>query len=74
MSPFSLERVANMAIGTLSLATSTALTPAKDRKERGLSQSTENVILLVGAVAIAIIVIATVRGYVESNLKLTPPQ
>ena len=40
----------------------------KLRDERGLSQSTENVILLVGAVAIAAIVISVVTGYVNSHL------
>lgn len=38
------------------------------RDERGLSQSTENAILLAGAVAIAIIVITVITKYVESKL------
>lgn len=37
-------------------------------KERGLSQSTENAILLTGAVAIALAVIAAVTNYVSSKL------
>lgn len=42
------------------------------RNERGLSQSTENVILLVGAVTIAIIVIGLVTNFVNGHLVLTP--
>lgn len=38
------------------------------RGERGLSQSTENAILLAGAVAIAAVVILAVRGFVEGQL------
>lgn len=38
------------------------------RDERGLSQSTENAILLAGAVAVAVIVIAVIKTYVEKNL------
>ncbi|MDN6593059.1 hypothetical protein [Acidipropionibacterium jensenii] len=45
------------------------LWPAPRRTgERGLSQSTENAILLVGAVAVATIVITAVTRYVQSNL------
>jgi len=46
------------------------LVPA--RAERGLSQSTENVILLVGAVAVAGAVIALVLNYVQTALVLNP--
>lgn len=38
------------------------------RDERGLSQSTENAILLAGAVTIALIVIASVTAYVGAKL------
>ena len=38
------------------------------RNERGLSQSTENAILLVGAVSIATVVVTVIKGYVSSNL------
>lgn len=41
--------------------------PAR-RDERGLSQSTENAILLVGAVAVATIVITAVTKYVQGHL------
>lgn len=40
--------------------------PAKD--ERGLSQSTENAILLAGAVAVAAIIIAVITKFVTDNL------
>ena len=38
------------------------------RDERGISQSTENAILLAGAVAIAGIVIAAITAYVKSRM------
>ena len=39
-----------------------------DHDERGLSQSTENAILLAGAVTVAGIVIAVITAYVQSHL------
>lgn len=42
--------------------------PAPRRDERGLSQSTENAILLAGAVAIALIIIGVITNYVSANL------
>lgn len=41
-------------------------TPA--RNERGLSQSTENAILLTGAVVVAGIVVAAITSYVQAKL------
>ena len=38
--------------------------------QRGLSQSTENAILLAGAVAIAALVIVAVQSFVTGQLKL----
>lgn len=38
------------------------------RDERGLSQSTENAILLAGAVAVAAIIIGAITVFVEGNL------
>ncbi|HQY98646.1 MAG TPA: hypothetical protein PKV13_05230 [Propionicimonas sp.] len=38
------------------------------RDERGLSQSTENAILLAGAVAVALIVVTAVTVYVSAKL------
>jgi hypothetical protein len=40
----------------------------RSREERGLSQSTENAILLAGAVAVAGIVIAAITAYVQSKM------
>lgn len=40
----------------------------KVRDERGLSQSTENALLVVGAVAVAAVVVATVSVYVKAKL------
>lgn len=42
--------------------------PERSRDERGLSQSTENAILLAGAVAIAGVIIFVILGFVEDNL------
>lgn len=42
--------------------------PERRRDERGLSQSTENAILLVGAVSVATIVVTAVTAYVKSHL------
>ena len=36
--------------------------------ERGLSQSTENAILLAGAVGIAVLIISAITAYVQANL------
>ncbi|WP_432560295.1 hypothetical protein [Granulicoccus sp. GXG6511] len=41
---------------------------SRPRDERGLSQSTENAILLAGAVAVAGIVIAVITAFVQANL------
>lgn len=40
----------------------------QSRDERGLSQSTENAILLAGAVVVAGIVITVITGFVQSKL------
>jgi ABC-type sulfate transport system permease component len=51
------------------LVTATALLRSVGRRdERGLSQSTENAILLAGAVTVAGLVIAAVTAYVQSRL------
>ena len=39
------------------------------RDEKGLSQSTESAVLLIGAITIAAIVIAAVTNYVQSKLQ-----
>lgn len=44
------------------------LQPPRERDERGLSQSTENAILLAGAIVIAGIVISMVTVYVQNNM------
>lgn len=44
------------------------LNPQPRRDERGLSQSTENAVLLAGAVAVAVIVITAVTSYVTKNM------
>lgn len=42
--------------------------PRRDRDEHGLSQSTENAVLLAGAVAVAGLVIAAITSFVQSRL------
>lgn len=39
-----------------------------ERDERGLSQSTENAILLAGAVAVAILIVTVITAFVRDNL------
>lgn len=46
----------------------TQLFAERRRDERGLSQSTENAILLAGAAAIALIIITVITQYVQDNL------
>ncbi len=50
-------------IGTLMILR----TPPR-RDERGLSQSTENAILLAGAVAVALLVVSVITAYVRDRL------
>ena len=59
------DRLFHLIIGTL-------LSPPGRRDEPGLSQATQNVSLLVGAVTIAVLVIAAVTSYVNSHLTLVP--
>lgn len=42
--------------------------PPRRRDQHGLSQSTENAILLAGAVAVALVVIGAVTAYVSAKL------
>ena len=42
--------------------------PRRGRDQRGLSQSTENAILLAGAVGIAVLIISAITAYVQANL------
>ena len=49
-------------------ATLHTLTTQRVRDERGLSQSTENAILLAGAVGIAVLIISAITAYVQANL------
>lgn len=44
------------------------LTHQGTRDERGLSQSTENAILLAGAVTIALIVVSVITAFVQDRL------
>lgn len=51
-------------IGTLVALTA----PPRARDERGLSQSTENAILLAGAAAVALVIITVITAYVTDRL------
>lgn len=44
------------------------LKDSRNRDERGLSQSSENAILLAGAVAVALIVVTVITNYVTAKL------
>lgn len=58
-------------MSTLTQALTTLLlivTAPQNRDERGLSQSTENAILLAGAVTVATVVITAVTAYVTANM------
>ena len=55
-------------MSTITTLLTALLTPPPRRDERGLSQSVENAVLLAGAVAIAVLVIAVVTAYVQANL------
>ncbi len=55
-----MEKLLNTVVG--------ALVAGPRRSERGLSQSTENAILLAGAVTIALLVISAVTVYVNAKL------
>lgn len=42
--------------------------PRTIRDERGLSQSTENAILLAGAVTVAVLIVTVITAYVKARL------
>ena len=52
----------------LHLLLAALVAPPPPRDQRGLSQSTENAILLAGAVAVALVVITAVTVYVTAKL------
>jgi hypothetical protein len=52
----------------LHLLVAVLIAPPAVRDQRGLSQSTENAILLAGAVAVALIVVSAVTIYVTAKL------
>ena len=53
---------------TIGLIVTAVLGQPETRDERGLSQSTENAILLAGAVAIALIIVSAITAYVSGRL------
>lgn len=65
------QRFVYMVVATATQAWSGDLSRRRD--ERGLSQSTENVILLVGAVAVAASIITAVTTFITGHLVLTAP-
>lgn len=60
-----MNRSLNVLLG---LVISALLSPRSARRERGLSQSTENAILLAGAAALATTVLVVVGAYVNARL------
>lgn len=61
-----MTRSLHLGIGLVLILVKLPALPRRD--ERGLSQSTENAILLAGAVAVAGIVIAVITAFVQNNL------
>lgn len=59
-----MNRFLHLVVGTIGTV---VLGPTRD-DERGLSQSTENAILLAGAVTIAGIVITAITTYVKAKM------
>ena len=57
-----------LALYSYLTATLHTLQQPRVRDERGLSQSTENAILLAGAVGIAVLIISAITAYVQANL------
>ncbi len=51
----------------LSLVVGTLVVPVR-RDERGLSQSTENAILLAGAAVVALLIVGAVTAFVQGKL------
>ncbi|WP_347348736.1 hypothetical protein [Nigerium sp.] len=60
-----MHRLLHLIVGVL-------VTPPK-RDERGLSQSTENVMLLTGALIVAGLVVTAVVNFIHGSLSLTLP-
>ena len=58
----------NLYIRIAAWFTSLQASASRPRDERGLSQSTENAVLLTGAVSIALIVVTAITAYVKGNL------
>ena len=56
------------AVGTAHLVPTRLRALLRPRDERGLSQSTENAVLLAGAVIVATIVITAVKAYVTREM------
>lgn len=65
LEPQRLTRAWHTLVGALMMLRS----PAPARDQRGLSQSTENAVLLTGAVAIAAVVVGLVGTYVARRLE-----
>lgn len=42
--------------------------PHREKNNRGLSQSTENAILLAGAVTVAVLIVTVITAYVSARL------
>lgn len=57
------SRIAYLLVGVVLMLKEPAV-----RDERGLSQSAENAILIAGAVAVAVAIVAAIRAFVLSRL------
>lgn len=62
------ERIFEMLLLHMAMAWWWEITHPAAADERGLSQSTENAILLAGAVAVAVLIVTVITSYVQARL------
>lgn len=61
-------KIIHVGVGLWQQANSLSRERRPRRDERGLSQSTENAVLLAGAAVIALLIITVITDYVRDNL------
>lgn len=61
-------KIIHVGVGLWQQANSLSQERSPRRDERGLSQSTENAVLLAGAAVIALLIITVITDYVRDNL------
>lgn len=61
-------RLTHCLVGTYAMASTSMNCTNRRPDERGISQSAENAILISGAVAVALLIISVVKGFLEAKL------